>query len=134
MYNSISLILSVQKVAYKRDKLLTHPVVAALIHDKWKSVYGAFSFAQWFIYISFLCCLTIHFSSNFQTQVVQSVLQNKVLYSYRILKSLQSLLHMTMVVAENLTQIANNASCSLASNATVTEADMDCTSETVTVY
>ena len=39
-----------------------------------------------------------------------------------------------MAVAKNLTQIANNASCSLASNATVTEADMDCTSETVTVY
>lgn len=46
------------KVEYKRDRLLTHPVVAALIHDKWKSVYGVFSFTQWFIYIAFLCCTT----------------------------------------------------------------------------
>ena len=46
------------KVEYKQDKLLTHPMVAALIHDKWKSVYGAFSFTQWFIYIAFLCCTT----------------------------------------------------------------------------
>ena len=37
-----------------------------------------------------------------------------------------------MVVAENGTQIASNASCSLAGNANLTEADMDCTSETVT--
>ena len=53
-----NLIFFCWKVKYKRDRLLTHPVVAALIHDKWKSIYGVFSFAQWFIYIVFLCCTT----------------------------------------------------------------------------
>ena len=45
------------KIEHKREKLLTHPVVAALIHDKWKSVYGAFSLIQWLVYVLFLGCM-----------------------------------------------------------------------------
>ena len=103
------------KVEYKRNRLLTHPVVAALIHDKWKSIYGVFSFAQWLIYIVFLCCITTLLFKLPNPSSTICIATKGIPNNDTVIIIIRNH-NVTTIIDDNVTQLASNTSCS--SNAT----------------
>ena len=80
--NHLEIVNYFKKVKYKREGLLSHPVVAALIHDKWRSTYGILSIVHWVLYaaVYMVCTNSLLFTLPNPTSVLctQGMQQNYI--------------------------------------------------------